>query len=493
MTRLPAGGPLALLAGVVAGVGGGDRLAPGAAQLTLAAGGLLVLAALATRGRAGLALGVAAMVLLGAALTQRAHDGLVHSPLAPLVADRAEVMVEGALVEDPLGERFTARALVRVSTADGADAGGRVVLVTAGGDVGPRLGLLSAGDQIELRGWFTPLAGPDTRLRWRHAVARFDAVELVSFEGPASPVLGVANQLRALVLGGTSRLPSTEQAVVAGFLLGDTRDVPRHVEDEFRAAGLTHLLAVSGANVAFVLALVAPILRRVGLATRLAAGVAVLVLFGTMTRWEPSVLRACAMAGCSMVALFLGRPAAGLRVLAIAAMGLLLVDPFLLHSVGFLLSCCASAGIAIFGPGFAARLRGPQWVRDGLGVTLAAQLGVAPVLLPVFGGVPLVSLPANLLAVPLAGPLTVWGLLAGAAGTVLTPWAPQVATALQMPTLLLVRAVLAIAALSARVPIMIDGRGACALIILGVSGALTIAVRRASTLRRDAHGFVPAR
>jgi competence protein ComEC len=493
MTTLPAGGPVALLAGAVTGILVGDRLPPGPARLTLAAGVVVALGALTARGRAGLALGTVAMVLLGTALTQRAGDGLAHSPLAPLVAERAEVTITGALVEDPVGERFTARALVRASSADGADAGDRVVLVTAGGDVGPRFRLLSAGDRVELQGWFAPLTGFDERFRWRHAVARFDAVELLSFEGPASPVLRVANRLRGLVLGGTTRLPATEQAVVAGFLLGDTRNVPRGVEDEFRAAGLTHLLAVSGANVAFVLALVAPILRRVGLAARLGGGVAVLVVFGTMTRWEPSVLRACAMAGCSMVALFLGRPAAGLRVLALAALGLLLADPFLLHSVGFLLSCGASAGIAILGPGLSARLRGPQWVRDGLGVTLAAQLGVAPVLLPVFGGLPLVALPANLLAVPLAGPLTVWGLLAGGAGTVLAPWASPVATVLQLPTLMLVRAVLTIAAIGARVPIMIDGRGACALLVIGALGILTISRWRASTLRRDAHGFVPAR
>ena len=71
---------------------------------------------------------------------------------------------------------------------------------------------------------------------------------------------------------GGSHLPATERALVAGFLLGDTRALPTEVEEEFRAAGLTHLLAVSGANVAFVLALVAPVLRRLALRTRLVGG-----------------------------------------------------------------------------------------------------------------------------------------------------------------------------------------------------------------------------
>ena len=71
---------------------------------------------------------------------------------------------------------------------------------------------------------------------------------------------------------------------------------------------------------------------------------AVLGLFGAMTRWEPSVLRACAMAATAVLASHLGRPARGVRVLALAVTVLLLADPFLLRSVGFLLSCGASVG-----------------------------------------------------------------------------------------------------------------------------------------------------
>src|SRR5437899_3009601 len=141
-----------------------------------------------------------------------------------------------------------------------------------------------------------------------------------------------------------------------------------------------------------------------------------------MTRWEPSVLRACAMAACSMTALYLGRPTAGVRVLALAVVVLVLADPFLVHSIGFLLSCGASAGIAVLATPFTGRLPGPHWVREPLGVTLAAQIGVAPVLIPVFGSVPLAALPANLVAGPIAGPLTVLGLATGVAGGLVGSW-----------------------------------------------------------------------
>ncbi|MGQ0803642.1 MAG: ComEC/Rec2 family competence protein [Actinomycetota bacterium] len=438
-----------------------------------------------------------AMTLLGTAVTQRAHDGLVHSPLAAVVAARDHAAVTGTLVEDPDGTRFTARVLVRLdeitpdAAAGPASAGGRTVLVTAGGDAGPRLRLLSAGDRVELRGWFAPLAGPDRRLRWRHAVGRFDATELVSFAGPRSALVRVANGLRELVLRGGDQLPPTERAVVAGFLLGDTRGLPADVEARFRAAGLTHLLVVSGANVAFVLALADPVLRRFGLRGRLAGGLAVLIVFGTMTRWEPSVLRACAMAACSMTALYVGRPTAGLRVLALAVIGLLLADPFLVHSVGFLLSCGASAGIALLSAPLSARLRGPRWVRDGLGVTLAAQIGVAPVILPIFGTLPAAALPANMVAVPLAGPLTVWGLTAGVAGGIVGRWSATIAEWLQLPTLVLVRAVLAVASLAARIPFQVDSRGAFGLVTVV---AVVAAAGRTRTARRvGADDRVPTR
>jgi competence protein ComEC len=446
--------------------------------------GLVVAAAalLMRRGRARLAVGMIAVSLLGVGSMQRALDGLAHSPLTAPRDARDAVKVDATLVDDPDGADYTARVLMRVRELDGRPAGSRTVLVTAGGDTAGRLRLLEAGDLVQLSGWLQPLSGYDTRLRWRHAVAHFDAVELLAFDPTRSPLHRTANALRGRVLAGARHLPVTERALIAGFLLGDTRALPRDVADQFRAAGLTHLLAVSGANVAFVLALTKPLLRRLSLRAQLLAGLGVLVLFGTMTRWEPSVLRACAMAACSMTAVSLGRPTVGLRVLALAVAILVLADPFLLHSIGFLLSCGASAGIAVLATPITARLPGPRWLRDPLGVTLAAQLGVAPVLLPVFGSVPLAALPANVIAVPLAGPLTVLGFVTGLAGGAVSSWWPGLAAVLQAPTALLARAMLEVAAVFSRVPVDVDGRAAWSIV---AGAALLGAARLRSQVRRN--------
>jgi competence protein ComEC len=476
--------PVAPLIGVGALVGGilaGEAAGPAAATGVLIAGVAGVGLAIYVRAPvARTAVAVLALALLGGAVMQRALHGIVVSPLASAVAAHADARVVATLVDDPDASRFDTSVLVRVDSLDGRDAGGRRVLVTASGDVAGQLRILSAGEVVVFRGWCGELDGFDVRWRWKHAVGEIHATEIVGVGLARAPLDRVANGLRGLVLAGSTQLQPVDRALLAGFLLGDTRGVPQDLTEQFRAAGLTHLTAVSGENVAFVMALFAPLLRRSGLRGRVVLALVVLVCFGTMTRWEPSVLRAIAMAMVALLAGALGRPTTGLRVLVLAAIALLLVDPFLVHQVGFLLSCGASLGIALFSRPITARLRGPIWMREVLGVTAAAQVGVAPVLIPVFGSMPLVALPANLLAVPLAAPLTMWGLVAGVVGGLSRPVSPAIPRVLELPTVGLLHALISVADIAARVPVAIDGRAAWGLIALG---ALLAAAHRARRLR----------
>jgi competence protein ComEC len=476
-------GPIAILVAVVAGIVVGEVAGPGPATVLLVVSGVGVsAAALVYAPHVRLALAVLVFALLATAVMQRALGGLAHSSLTAAVDQHADARIVATLVDDPDAARFDARALVRVHD--------RRVLVIATGDVAGHLRLLAAGETAVLQGWFTPLEGFDERWRWKHAVGEFHATDLFGVEPARAPLARIANQARALVLAGSEHLAPTDRALLAGFLLGDTRGVPDSLTGQFRAAGLTHLTAVSGENVAFVLALFAPLLRRLGLRGRVALALVVLVAFGTMTRWEPSVLRAIAMTAVALVAGYLGRPTAGLRVLVLAATALLLADPFLLHQVGFLLSCAASLGIVVLARPITERLRGPAWMRDVLGVTAAAQVGVAPVLIPVFGSMPLVALPANLVAVPLAAPLTMWGLVAGVVGGLARPLSPVIPRLLELPTVGLLHALIAVADVASRVPVAIDGRAAWGIVALG---AITAAGYRARRLRSHARVPLPPR
>jgi competence protein ComEC len=192
-----------------------------------------------------------------------------------------------------------------------------------------------------------------------------------------------------------------------------------------------------------------------------------------MTRFEPSVLRASAMAAIALLATFGGRLASNVRVLAYAVIALLIADPFLVHSVAFALSCGASAGIALFARPVASRLPGPRTVREPLGVSIGAQLGVLPVLLWVFGEFPLITPVTNLVAAPAAELLGVYGFFASAiAGA-----APRLGPLLQQPTALLVTWITAVAGAGAAVPFRIDGHGATGLVALVAAGASVACLR----------------
>ncbi len=376
-----------------------------------------------------------AVALAASALGFRAWAGLrppatgSWSGVATLVGDPAQVA--GALRVD-----------VRI--------GGKRVEAWARGPSARALRDRLAGERVQLRGQLQEVPpAARQRLARRHVAARF-SVAGASLSSTGSVPSQLANGLRRTLLRGAEVLAPGRRALFAGFVLGDDRDQRPEVTDDFRASGLSHLLVVSGQNVAFVLALLGPFLGRLRLGGRLAGGIVALVLFGTLTRWEPSVLRAVAMAGLTLLAAALGRPASSIRILSLAVTGLVLVDPLLVHSLGFLLSVGACAGISLFSKRLAARLPGPRPLADALSVTLAAQIGVLGVLVPVFGGMPVSALPANLLGAPVAGPLMMWGMAAG----LVAGWTgPAVARVVHLPTDLMIRWVAGVAHWGAAVPL----------------------------------------
>jgi len=404
-------------------------------------------------------------LLLASALGARAADGM-----APARAAAYDGTV--TLVSDPV-DRFGS------STADVRLGGRRLELQAASSGRGELRGRL-AGERVAVRGRIRPPPAFASWLRTRHVVGRLEAGS-VEPAGAGSPPWRAANRLRRLLVAGADSLPPDRRALFTGFLLGDDRDQSDAVADDFRGAGLTHLLAVSGENVAFVLVLVGPLLRRLTLRPRWIATVGVVAFFSVVTRFEPSVLRAATMAALAATAFALGRPASGLRLLALAVAGLVLVDPFLVGSVGFRLSVAASAGILVVAPVLRRRVPGPGWLVDPLAVTVGAQLAVSPLLVTTFGGMPVASLPANLAAGPAAGLVMTWGMGAGIpAGLV----GGNVARLLHIPTSVLIGWVAGVARVGADAPLG-EVRGPHLLALLAGAGLLVATNRRR---RRVLHG-----
>jgi competence protein ComEC len=200
-------------------------------------------------------------------------------------------------------------------------------------------------------------------------------------------------------------------ALFAGLVIGDIHAQSATMIQQFRASGLSHLCSASGQNVAFVLAAMSPLLKRLTSGWRLMGALLTIGWFVMLTRAQPSVLRAAMMAAIVAVNVARGR-AVNARVVVCLSVGLLLlIDPMLAWSVGFALSVGATVGLAWLSARIASVFaRSPFGGRPSLrklipvlSATLAAQVGTLPVALLVFHNVPAIAIVANPLAVPVAG------------------------------------------------------------------------------------------
>ncbi len=270
-----------------------------------------------------------------------------------------------------------------------------------------------SGEYIWVDGRRADLAGSPRRALVRHVVGRLE-VAVVGDVVDGSALARASNRVRRnLRTAAEATMAADDAALFAGLVIGDDARQPTWLIDDFRASGLSHLTAVSGQNVGFVLAAALPLLRRLRPWWRWAATVGLIAWFMALTRFEPSVLRAGVMAILAATAYVRGQQVRPLRLLALALIVLVVVDPLLVWSVGFWLSVGATAGVCCVGPWLHPRLPGPAWVRLPLAITIGAQLGVALPSVLVFHRLPVVSLPANLAAVPVAGLVMLYGLPAG--------------------------------------------------------------------------------
>jgi competence protein ComEC len=232
--------------------------------------------------------------------------------------------------------------------------------------------------------------------------------------------------MRAGLASSSARvLPPRPAGLLPGLVVGDTGAMDPALDQDFERAGLSHLTAVSGANVAIILTAVLWPLRRRAVDRRMQAAVAGVVLSGfvVLAGPSPSVVRAATMGAVTLLALAGGRPRAALPALGAAVCGLLLLDPGLARDAGFALSVAATAAIVLVAPAWSRSLRARGcWpvLADALAVSAAAGLATAPLVAGLSGTISLVSLPANLLAVCAVAPATVLGL----AATVVAPLVP---------------------------------------------------------------------
>ncbi|MGV9554671.1 ComEC/Rec2 family competence protein [Streptomyces sp. NPDC003522] len=303
------------------------------------------------------------------------------------------------------------------------------------------LGLLPS-TRVRVTGRLAPaLTGGDriaavlrVRGRGAHAVP-------VVVRKPSAPQRA-AGRLRAGLREATDELPGDARALLPGLVVGDTSRITPELDEAFKETDLAHTLAVSGSNLTIMLALLlgppglAQHVERRGLAPRLGIPLRTTALLGgaltlgfvVVCRPDPSVLRAAACGAVVLLALATGRRRSLIPALATAVLLLVLYDPWLARSYGFLLSVLATGALLTLAPRWSTALRRrgvPPRLAEALAAAGAAQALCAPVVAVLSARVSLVAVPCNLLVEFAVAPATVLGFITLATA----PWAIPVAKA----------------------------------------------------------------
>jgi len=243
---------------------------------------------------------------------------------------------------------------------------------------------------------------------------------------------GLSDRLRAHVAHSIAPgLDGERRAVLVGIVLGEDEGLSEELQESFKAAGLYHLLAVSGQNVGFLALAVLVLAWLVGI-SRLpaeAAAICAIVAYVLAVGWQPSVVRAGVAGVLASLAWLVSRPRDRWHFMALGAAVLLAWTPATLFEPGFQLSFAAVAAIFVLVPRLGRFLEGyplPRWLRDALAISVACGVATAPILWFQFGSVQVYSLVANALVTLAIGPLLGIALL----GTLLDPLLPSAALAL---------------------------------------------------------------
>lgn len=357
----------------------------------------------------------ATAVLFGAVAADERLRALDRTALRP----QPEATVRGIVVEAPRVRAYGARvAPVRLRP------GGERVLVRAPARV--RWPAIRVGDEIVARGRLRALEDRERFERRRNVHAVLEA-ERVDATGRArgSPVDALRRRAEDALGAG---LAPEQAALARGMVLGQDHALPEDLREAFRASGLAHLVAASGTNVMLLAALVVAVATAAGvmLRERLALALLAVAVYVPVAGAGASIQRAGIMGAAGLVAALAGRPAARWYAVLLAAAGTLVLDPRAAEDPGWQLSFAAVLAILALHRRVRARLveqRTPAALADAAAVTLAATLGTAPLLALHFEQLSLVSLPANLLAVPAVAPVmwlgTASGVLGGAAAEAL--------------------------------------------------------------------------
>ncbi len=432
--------------------------------------GAIALSAEDTMVTAGCLVGVAAVLVVGAWRT-----GAVRLRLVAVAAGAVLVLLRGSVWADEaalrgapdgsgpwtmlvetVGAPHDGDQVATLRTLDAGAANFRIAATL------PRYPAVEPGDRVVVEGRVRerPDSPYGQYLERLGAWGTLDARGLELSERPTDPAARLESIRRDAGELLTRVLPEPEAGLAAGILIGLRDRVDREVAAAFTTAGVSHVVAISGWNIAIVAAAIAAVAGRVGRRRRTVVTAVAIVAYIAFAGASPSVLRAGAMAGVVLLARESGRAGRAAAALGWAAALLLLVDPALIGDAGFQLSTLATGGLIAWATPLTERLdritgaRLPRWLSESLGVSLAAQAATLPIVLASFGRLALIAPVVNLLIVPIVAPAMAAGLVALLGGALVAMGAPSgVGLVLATPGWVTLRVIIGIVEVAAAVPL----------------------------------------
>ncbi|HHV98865.1 MAG TPA: DNA internalization-related competence protein ComEC/Rec2 [Clostridiaceae bacterium] len=218
-------------------------------------------------------------------------------------------------------------------------------------------------------------------------------------------------------------LPEQHAGLLSAMLVGYREGLSKEMEEEFSDAGISHIIAVSGTHVVFIMAPLLLIFKKLHFNEKVANTIIIiiLILFVFITGFQASVIRAVIMGIVMLLGRIIRRETDVYTSLSFAAMLLLLYNPFNLFDIGFQLSFAATLSLVLFYKSVSEILKSvterlklshiPDIITDNLAITLAAQAGVLPITILYFNKISTLSVITNLLVVPLLPTITILGFI----------------------------------------------------------------------------------
>ena len=351
--------------------------------------------------------------------------------LADLAAlEPGEVQIEGKIVSPPVHSSFGYRADMRIERLWFDE---REVLRGGGVEMfAMDLSGIGVGDRVQVNGEISPPEPSEDGFDYARYLAtkRISAVVNAVGVEPLSESPGLVGRVHrrtdtALGYG----LRPREASVVRGMVLGDRSMIPEELDEAFRRSGITHILAISGQHVAILAAMIYFVLRAfaVKMLVRVPTTLVLIWIYIFVAGAPPSAIRAGVVATFVLAAALFGRQLSPLHFMTTMLAAVLAYNPQLVYSTGFQLSVSAVLGILLLRKPLQSLLKAtvfrplrkpPEAISNLLSISLAAQIGTAPIIASTFEEVSVIGVFTNLIAVPLSGPILTLGLLGSIFGNI---------------------------------------------------------------------------